>query len=211
MPSERFLAAAWPACMLVAALAACATPPPAPAPAPQPMRTMMAPPVAAPPAVEARAPAAPSAASTAAPAAPDRAQVLAAAIAYAERARGLPAAELAQEIQRLGESAYAPLRATQLALALGQARNGANAARAQLLLQRVIADPSPDAQALQSFARLLLAQIADQRRADEQAERQAQQLREAQRRIEQLNDRLEAVRAIERSLPGPAPREPNRP
>jgi hypothetical protein len=75
----------------------------------------------------------------------------------------------------------------------------------------VIADPSPDAQALQPFARLLLAQIADQRRADEQAERQAQQLREAQRRIEQLNDRLEAVRAIERSLPGPAPREPNRP
>lgn len=211
MPSERFLAGAWPACMLAAALAACTTPPRAPAPASEPMRTMKMPPAAAASAVEARAPASPSAAATPAPAAPDRAQVLAAAIGYAERVRGLPAAEVGQDIQRLGESAYAPLPATQLALALGQARNGANTAPAQQLLQRVIADPAPDAQALQPFARLLLAQIADQRRADEQAERQALQLREAQRRIEQLNDRLEAVRAIERSLPGPARREPNRP
>jgi hypothetical protein len=205
MPNDRFLAGAWLACMLAAALAACATPP-APATMPEPMRTIMVPPVAAPSEVETRAPA-----SAPAPAAPDGAQVLVAAIGYAARVRGLPGAELGQEIQRLGEGTYAPLRATQLALALGQARNSANTARAQLLLQRVIADLSPDAQALQPFARLLLAQIADQRRADEQAERQAQQLREAQRRIEQLNDRLEAVRAIERSLPGPAPREPNRP
>ncbi len=39
-----------------------------------------------------------------------------------------------------------------------------------------------------------------QRRLEEQLERQTQQLREAQRRNDQLNERLEAVRAIERSL-----------
>jgi hypothetical protein len=86
----------------------------------------------------------------------------------------------------------------------------ANQQRAQSLLQRVLADPASGAQGLQPLARLISAQIADQRRADEAAERQAQQLREAQRRIEQLNDRLEAVRAIERSLPGPQRREPGR-
>jgi hypothetical protein len=133
------------------------------------------------------------------------------AIVYAERVRALPPADLAQEVQRLGDTPYSPLRATQLALALGQSRTAASAARAQSLLQRVQADPTSEAVGLQAFARLLAAQIAEQRRADEQAERQAQQLRDAQRRIDQLNDRLEAVRAIERSLPGPARREPARP
>lgn len=153
----------------------------------------------------------PAPSPAAAPAAPQGAHPLEGAVAYAERVRSLPPAELAQEVQRLGDTTYAPLRATQLALALGQSRTASNTARAQSLLQRVLADGSGEAQALQPFARLLSAQLADQRRADEQAERQAQQLREAQRRIEQLNDRLEAVRAIERSLPGPARRETTRP
>ena len=129
-------------------------------------------------------------------------------LGYAERVRSLPAAELGQEVQRLGDHDYTPLQATQLALALAQSRTPANTARAQAMLQRVQADASPEAQGLQPLARLLAAQIADQRRAEEAAERQAQQLREAQRRIDQLNERLEALRAIERSLPGPNRREP---
>ena len=200
MPSERFRTGGWLAfSLLVALVAGCAAPPQAapPEPMPPPPPAVLAPPpVAAPPAPTA---------------APERDQVLVAAVEYADRVRALPAPELGQEIQRLGDTPYAPLPAMQLALALVKSRTNANSARAQSLLQRVIADPAPEAQALQPFARVLSGQIADQRRADEQAERQAQQLREAQRRIEQLNDRLEAVRAIERSLPGPERREPNRP
>jgi hypothetical protein len=147
----------------------------------------------------------------AAPAPSNGANALEAAIVYAERLRSLPPADLAQEVQRLGDTPYSPLRATQLALALGQSRTPANTTRAQSLLQRVQADPTGEAAGLQPFARLLAAQFAEQRRVDEQAERQAQQLRDAQRRIDQLNDRLEAVRAIERSLPGPARRDPSRP
>ena len=200
MPSERFRTGGWLAfSLLVALVAGCAAPPQAapPEPMPPPPPAVLAPPpVTAPPAPTA---------------APERDQVLVAAVEYADRVRALPAPELGQEIQRLGDTPYAPLPAMQLALALVKSRTNANSARAQSLLQRVIADPAPEAQALQPFARVLSGQIADQRRADEQAERQAQQLREAQRRIEQLNDRLEAVRAIERSLPGPERREPNRP
>jgi primosomal protein N'' len=198
MPSKPLLARAWPACSLAVALAGCAAPvpAPAPAPAPEPMRVMVLPPPApAPAAAPAPAPA---------PAVQNAVHPLETAVGYADRLRALPATDLGQEIQRLGESSYTPLRATQLALALGQSRTAANASRAQALLQRVIADPAPEAQSLQPFARLLAAQVAEQRRLDEQAERQAQQLRDAQRRIDQLNDRLEAVRAIERSLPGPA-------
>lgn len=205
MSSDFPFARAMAACCLAALLAACAAS--APPPPAEPMRAMVQP---AAPAAPAPVPP-PAPAPAAAPVVPQGAHPLEGAIAYAERVRSLPPAELAQEVQRLGDTTYSPLRAMQLALALGQSRTAANAARAQSLLQRVLADGNGEAQALQPYARLLSAQLADQRRADEQAERQAQQLREAQRRIEQLNDRLEAVRAIERSLPGPARRETTRP
>ena len=72
--------------------------------------------------------------------------------------------------------------------------------RAQALLQRVLAQHQPQAQALHPLARMLIAQHAETRRLEDQLERQNQQTKEANRRIEQLNDRLEALRALERSL-----------
>lgn len=203
MPSDSPFVRTAACCALAALLAACAAPAamPAAAPAAEPMRVMVLP--AAPEPVPADNPAPPPPAGAAHP--------VEAAIAFAERVRILAPSELAQEVQRLGDTSYTPLRGTQLALALAQTRTPASATRAQSLLQRVLADASTEARGLHGFARLLSAQLAEQRRAEEQAERQAQQLRDAQRRIEQLNDRLEAVRAIERSLPGPAQRPPARP
>lgn len=159
------------------------TPAPAPmaevAPAPAPAPTPPAPPAAAPPGAD----------------------VL---LEYADRVRAFAPAELAQEINRLGDPQDAPVRLVQLALALGASRAPGSGARAQAMLQKVLAQSRPEAQALHPLARLLSAHYGDARRAEEQTERQAQQVRDAQRRIEQLNDRLEAVRAIERSLPSPA-------
>ena len=202
MPSEIPFVHALAACGFAATLAACAAPAPAPVPAPvsEPMRVMVLPVV---PDTLPAAPATPPASAAQHP--------LETVIDYAERVRTLPPPELAQEVQRLGDTSYTPLRGTQLALALAQSRTAASAARAQSLLQRVLADRDAEARVLHGFARLLSAQIAEQRRTEDQAERQAQQLRETQRRIEQLNERLEAVRAIERSLPGPAQRPPTRP
>lgn len=204
MASDPFIARAAACCALAALLAACAAPAAAPPPEPaaEPMRVMVLPVAPAP---------VPVPAESTAPAVPNAVHPLEATVAFAERARNLAPAELAQEVQRLGDTSYTPLRGTQLALALAQTRTAASTTRAQSLLQRVLADGSPDARSLHGFARLLSAQLTEQRRVDEQLERQAQQLRDAQRRIEQLNDRLEAVRAIERSLPGPAQRPPARP
>jgi hypothetical protein len=180
------------------ALAGCAAPlPAAPPPAVAPEIVPAAIPAPLP------VPAGPPAAAASESTVPAPAETV---IAYAERLRGLGASELAQEIQRLGDSSYAPARALQLALALGQARGAANFARAQALLQRVLAQP--DAGRLHPLARLVSAQLADLRRADEQLERQGQQLREAQRRLDELSDRLEAVRAIERSVPTVPRRDP---
>jgi hypothetical protein len=125
-------------------------------------------------------------------------------LAYAERIRNLQPPELAQEISSLGDPQDSPLRQMQLAIALGAGRTPANNARAQTLLQRVLAQTQAQAQVLHPLARMLLAQHAETRRLEEQLERQTQQARDAHRRIDQLNDRLEALRAVERSLLRPA-------
>jgi hypothetical protein len=186
------------------ALAGCAAPPAAP---PLPAVALPAPVSAAPaPATAPASPPAPAPAVVFEVPSPATA-----ALAHADRVRGLPAAELATEIARLapladeaaGQRIAAPLAQVQLALTLVQTRTPADAQRAAQLLQRVLAQGTPEARALHPLARQLAAQLAEHRRLEEQLERQAQQLRDAQRRADQLNARLDALRAMERSRPRP--------
>lgn len=143
-----------------------------------------------------------------APAAPARAQepepASSVMLATADRLRSLTPPELTQEIARLSNGNAAPVQQMHLALALLQTRIPADSQRASQVLQRLLAQDVPEARALHPLARLLSAQLAEQRRLEENAERQGHLLRDAQRRIEQLNDRLEALRAIERARPSRA-------
>ncbi|MDO9252391.1 MAG: hypothetical protein Q7U48_12670 [Hydrogenophaga sp.] len=184
-------------------LSACATPEPAPAPpaapAIEPSHTpattaVATPPAPMPPALAAGNPDSPPAGDTPTPPA------LESVLAYADRLRGLPANGLAQEQAALGEPGNLPVRQIQLALVLMHSHQPADTARALGLLQRVMAHPAPDSAPLKPLARLLAARLLDQRRLEDSVERLSQQLRDSQRRIEVLNDRLEAMRAIERSL-----------
>ena len=120
-------------------------------------------------------------------------------LAYADRTLGASTTDLARETARLSElDESEPSRALRLALVLAQTRQPVDTARALGLVQRTLANPA--AQDLHPLARLLEARLTQQRRLEEQLERQTQQLRDAQRRNDQLSERLEAVRAIERSL-----------
>ena len=120
-------------------------------------------------------------------------------LAYADRTLGASTADLARETARLSDlDESKPSRALRLALVLAQTRQPVDTARALGLVQRTLANPA--AQDLHPLARLLEARLTQQRRLEEQLERQTQQLRDAQRRNDQLSERLEAVRAIERSL-----------
>lgn len=123
-------------------------------------------------------------------------------LAQTDRIVAMAPSDLAKEIGRLSaieEDATDTLLL--LAIALSHTRQAVDTARALGLVQRVLADSaSKDAQALHPLARLIEARLLQQRRLEDQLERQTQQLREAQRRNDQLNERLEAVRAIERSL-----------
>jgi hypothetical protein len=180
-------------------LAACAAPPkpptlpitvPAPPPPPPPVSPVEAEPVA--PATQ------PALVFTQLTQGP-----VAAILAYADKVRPLGGNEIAAELGRLGDPGDVPIAQMQAALLLAQTRVPADLARALGLMQRVIANPSPDAQPLQPLARALAARYTEQRRVEDDRDRQAQQLRDSQKRIEQLNDRIEALRAIERSFARP--------
>lgn len=125
---------------------------------------------------------------------------LVAMLTYAEKLRTLSPGDLGAEINRLGDPGDSPATQMQLALALAQTRVPADLARALGLMQRVGGNTSSDAQALQPLARTLAARYLEQRRIEDERDKQNQQARDSQRRIEQLNDRLEALRAIERSV-----------
>ena len=120
-------------------------------------------------------------------------------LAFADRVRSMSAAELNQEVARLG-NAYIPLSQLQLAIVLSQLRQTPELIRAQELLTRLLANPDAEAQALHPLARLLAARYGEQRRLEDLLEKQNQQTREVQRRLDQTNERLEALKAIERSL-----------
>ena len=151
----------------------------------------------------------PAVAADAAPA-PER-DAVARVLAFADRARSMSSAELGQEIARLGNP-YLPASQLQLAIVLSQLRQTPELIRAQELLTRLLANPDPPAQVLHPLARLLAARYGEQRRIEDLLEKQNQQTREVQRRLDQTNERLEALKAIERSLtsrpatPAPASR-----
>ncbi|WP_235944229.1 hypothetical protein [Variovorax boronicumulans] len=128
---------------------------------------------------------------------------LTAMLAYADKVRPLGGADLSAEIARVGEQGETPAAQMQLALLLAQTRVPADLARALGLLQRVIANPAPEAQPLHPLARALAARYVEQRRVEDDRDKQVQQLRDSQRRIDQLNERIEALRAIERSFARP--------
>jgi len=128
-------------------------------------------------------------------------------LAYADRVRRMQPAEWSQEVTRLGDAA-SPADQVQLALVLGQFRQLPELLSAQELLGRVLANTSAEAQALHPLVRLLVARFSEQRRLEELLDKQTQQTREVQRRLDQTNERLAALKAIERSLTNRPPQSP---
>lgn len=129
---------------------------------------------------------------------------LRAALAYQEALKQMSSAELATEAARLAVAPTSPRSGIEQAMLLLQTRGTGDLAHAVGLLDGIAHDPQPDAKPYRSLARLMLAMVTDQRRLEEQVERQGQQLREQQKKLDQLNDKLEALKAIEHSLSRPA-------
>jgi hypothetical protein len=90
------------------------------------------------------------------------------------------------------------------ALAMSRTHNPGDLARAQGVIDQVLHNNAPQADPWRSLARLLAYRLGEQKRAEDAAERNAQQLRDAQRdnqrKLDDVNAKLEALKAIERSL-----------
>jgi len=138
-------------------------------------------------------------------------------LAYHEQLRQMSPAELGQELTRMNALVVAnaqsasPSVVMELSLALAQSRNNGDLARAAALLDPIVKSTNPDLAPWQPLARLLSARFVEQRKLEEQLERQGVQLREAQRNLTQTNDKLEALKAIERSLTARPPSAPVKP
>jgi len=168
------------------------------------------PPVATAPAPSAPAPVAAPVAEPASPANLDPAdaadQAARRLLFYHERLRQMAPNDVAAEIARLGaevsptDSTASPDAVLDLALALALQHNPGDLARAANLLEPITQTVKPELQPWQPMANLLAEHIAEQRRLEDQLERQAAQRRDTQRAIQQLSEKLEALKAIERSM-----------
>ncbi|WP_457447349.1 hypothetical protein [Roseateles sp. P5_E4] len=88
------------------------------------------------------------------------------------------------------------------ALALNQGRSSADQAQAAAQLDLIANATDASAEPIKPLATLMATRLAEQRRLQDNIDKLSQQLRESQRRNEQLNEKLEALKAIEQTLPG---------
>ncbi|HEX3138679.1 MAG TPA: hypothetical protein VHQ87_01410 [Rhizobacter sp.] len=127
-------------------------------------------------------------------------------LAYHDQLRQMSPNDLGNEITRLNgivasNAAAAPAEnVLELALALSMQHNGGDVARALTMLEQLARTGTPELQPLQPLIRLMLGRVAEQRRLEDQLNREVAQKREQQRNLQQLFEKLEALKAIERSM-----------
>ncbi|MFJ3048378.1 hypothetical protein ACIPEN_21305 [Herbaspirillum chlorophenolicum] len=122
-------------------------------------------------------------------------------LSYNAVLRKMPPAELGRELQRINAYPASPSNNVRRAMALSMTRDPIDLAKAEAQLWNVMADNSVEAEKLKPLVQLLVSSYADLRRVADNAEKSSIQLKDAQRKLDQLNDKLEALKNIERSLP----------
>jgi hypothetical protein len=174
--------------LLSLSLAACSLNSPMPAPPPQ-MEVNLPPP----PPVQEVAPLAP----------PDEVGPL---LSYHQQLRKMSQGDMLKELSGLGLQQRSPRVAVQMGMVLMLTRGSGDLARAQALLDSVATATDTDSAPFKALAQLLSSNCAETRRLADHADKLLAQQKDSQRRIEQLNDMLEGLKTIERTLPArPAP------
>lgn len=122
-------------------------------------------------------------------------------LAYSAVLRKMSPAELGRELQRANAYPAGPATSVRRAMVIAATRDPIDLARAEAQLWNVMADNSVEAEKLKPLVQLLVGQYTDLRRLADNAEKSAVQAKDAQRRVDQANEKLEALKNIERSLP----------
>ncbi len=124
-------------------------------------------------------------------------------LAYRQSLTAMSANELTRERSLLAARGADPGGQMRLALLLIQSRSASvsDLPRAVVLLEAILKSTDASALALQPLARLLLEQAGERLRLESQLERQAGQLKESQKRAQELQEKIDRLAEIERSLP----------
>ncbi len=145
-------------------------------------------------------------------------------VAYHRAVRGFSAAELERERATLALYEPTPINRVRQAITLAHPEHANGLGPAIELLDTVIAAEQPDARALHPIARLLVDQLREREQLQKANEALAQRLEESGRELEEsrrsrarLQEKLDALTEIERTLPArppagaaPAPANPER-
>lgn len=121
-------------------------------------------------------------------------------LAYQNALRLMTPSELAKAQLDLAKADTAPQNVIRRAMLQAAVRSPGDLARAQAVLEPLATATGKDAQLLAPLAQLLVGQYAELRRQEDSIDKLNTQLREAQRRNDLLNEKLEALKNIERSL-----------
>ncbi|CAN7185720.1 hypothetical protein LJR289_000395 [Pseudoduganella sp. LjRoot289] len=122
-------------------------------------------------------------------------------LAYHQSLRRMAQGELLKELSGLSLQQATPKLSLQIGMILMLTRGNGDLARAQAQFDSVATSNDQAAQGIKPLAQLLSSHCAEARRLSEHVERLTAQLKENQRKTEQLNEMLEGLKAIERNLP----------
>ncbi|MYM98731.1 hypothetical protein [Duganella vulcania] len=127
-------------------------------------------------------------------------------LSYHQQLRKMTQGDMLKELSGLSLQQRSPRVAVQMGMVLMLTRGSGDLARAQALLDSVATATETEAQPFKALAQLLSSNCAETRRLAEHADKLAVQQKDSQRRIDQLNEMLEGLKTIERTLPArPAP------
>jgi hypothetical protein len=122
-------------------------------------------------------------------------------LVYFQRLLRMSAQELVRERNVLAVLTPSPANQVRLAMLLGQVRGPMDLYRALALLETVLKSGDPAAATLHPLARTLANQYQERLKVEMQNEKLTQQLKESLRRSGELQEKLDALADIERSLP----------
>lgn len=122
-------------------------------------------------------------------------------LSYHQSLRRMSQGELLKELSGLMQQKRSPRLSVQMAMVLMLTRGGGDLARAQGLLDNVANSTAAESAPFKSLAQVLSSNCAEMRRLADTADKLVAQQKESQRRIEQLNDMVEGLKNIERTLP----------
>ena len=123
--------------------------------------------------------------------------------AYYQTLSRMSATEFNRERHTVAALPKTPSAQLRQAMILGHPRGQQDLPKALVLLDGVLKSPDPAAGGLLPLARMLADNYSERHKLEAQLERQGLQMKESQRKVSELQEKIDALADIERTLPTP--------